>query len=172
MRTIDKEKYKFRPYDSKFKRLFAIEKKRLKNILAFPALIEHFGSTSVPGLGGKGIVDIIISVPKGKLIGSKNILEKNDYKFSETGGDEERFFFAKKYQYGGKTRRVHVHLTFLSSRSHEHAIMVRNLLINNLQVRKDYVKLKKEACRLCQGDGKIYRDYKNPFLWNLVKGKK
>ncbi|MFA6919146.1 MAG: GrpB family protein [Patescibacteria group bacterium] len=169
---IDKEKYKFRSYDPKFKKLFAVEKKRLEKILDFPALIEHFGSTSVPGLGGKGIIDIIISVPKGKLIKSKKILEKNDYKFSETGGDEERFFFAKKYQYGGKTRRVHLHLTFRNSRGHEQAIMVRDLLINDLQVRKDYVKLKKEACKLCHGDGKIYRDYKNPFLWDLVKGKK
>lgn len=169
---IDIEKYKFRPYDSKFKKLFIVEKQKIKKILSCASAIEHFGSTSVPGLGGKGIIDIIISVPRNRLAGSKRILEKNDYIFSETGGDKERFFFAKKYKYGGKIRRVHLHLTFNGSVGFHHALMVREILKNDPKVRRDYVKLKKEASKLCKGDGKFYRNYKNPFLWGLVKGKK
>ena len=50
------EKYKFRKYDPKFGELFKREKAKLKKII--PGIkIEHIGSTAVPSLGGKGIID-------------------------------------------------------------------------------------------------------------------
>lgn len=56
-------KYVFRRYNSKYELLFNKEKAKLKKILP-KAKIEHVGSTAVKGLGGKGIIDISIIVPK------------------------------------------------------------------------------------------------------------
>ncbi len=168
----DIEKYKFKPYDPKFKKLFVVEKRRIKKILPYAISIEHFGSTSVPGLGGKGIVDIIILVPQKYFQSSRKKLVENGYRFSEVGSHEERLFFDKNYKYRGKTRRVHIHLTFEGSNHFEDALVVREILKSDLKVRRDYVKLKKQASKLCKGDGKFYRSYKNPFLSGLVKGKK
>ena len=53
------KRYVFRGYSKRFLVLFAYEKKKLRQILP-SALIEHFGSSAVPNLGGKGIVDVMV----------------------------------------------------------------------------------------------------------------
>lgn len=58
-------KYVFKPYSALFPNLFAKEKARIVQHFLFPASIEHVGSTAVPGLGGKGIIDIAIAFEKG-----------------------------------------------------------------------------------------------------------
>jgi GrpB-like predicted nucleotidyltransferase (UPF0157 family) len=51
------------PHDPGWKQAFHFEQRRLSNVLGVPAeRIEHFGSTAVPGLLAKPIVDIMIGV--------------------------------------------------------------------------------------------------------------
>ena len=51
------------PYDEKWPALFEREKERVLKILKDKALmIEHIGSTSVPGLMAKPIIDILLVV--------------------------------------------------------------------------------------------------------------
>ena len=47
-------RYPFIPYDSTYPELFQAEKERIREVLGKRVTIEHVGSTSVPGLGGKG----------------------------------------------------------------------------------------------------------------------
>jgi len=58
-----KDKYIFRPYNPIFPELFKNEKERMEKILGDNLQIEHIGSTAVLGLGGKGVIDILISIP-------------------------------------------------------------------------------------------------------------
>ena len=52
------------PYDPDWPGLFAREADRLRSVLGEEALrIEHVGSTSVPGLVAKPIIDILLVVP-------------------------------------------------------------------------------------------------------------
>ena len=52
------------PYDPDWPRLFSREADRLRSVLGNQALrIEHVGSTSVPGLMAKPIIDILLVVP-------------------------------------------------------------------------------------------------------------
>ena len=60
------KKYSFNKYLDIYRKLFIKEKYKLVSILP-NAKIEHVGSTSIIGLGGKGIIDIAISVPKNKI---------------------------------------------------------------------------------------------------------
>lgn len=51
-------------YDPEWPQLFAREADRLRTVLGSSALlIEHVGSTSIPGLAAKPIVDILLVVP-------------------------------------------------------------------------------------------------------------
>jgi GrpB-like predicted nucleotidyltransferase (UPF0157 family) len=51
-------------YDPDWPRLFAREADRIRTVLGDTALrIEHVGSTSVPGLAAKPIIDILLAVP-------------------------------------------------------------------------------------------------------------
>lgn len=54
----------FQPYDPIFIQLFEAGKERLLKFLGKQYPIEHIGSTAVPNLGGKGVTDICIIVPK------------------------------------------------------------------------------------------------------------
>ncbi|MCL4366030.1 GrpB family protein [Patescibacteria group bacterium] len=61
------KKYVFRPYDINFPKLFEKERERIRKVLGKSDLIEHIGSTAVPSLGGKGIIDICIATDKKNL---------------------------------------------------------------------------------------------------------
>jgi GrpB-like predicted nucleotidyltransferase (UPF0157 family) len=51
-------------YDPRWPALFAREADRIRSVLGSTAvLIEHAGSTSVPGLAAKPIIDIVLAVP-------------------------------------------------------------------------------------------------------------
>ena len=51
------------PYDPEWSRLFEREERRIRAALSDRALlIEHAGSTSVPGLSAKPIIDIVLAV--------------------------------------------------------------------------------------------------------------
>ena len=56
---LNLEKYSFNEYSAKYKKQFYIEKLKLKKIIP-KTKIEHVGSSSVRGLGGKGIIDLAI----------------------------------------------------------------------------------------------------------------
>ena len=56
-------KYEIVSYDPKWKDKFAEEAKVLNSIFGMSAIkIEHVGSTAVPGLSGKPIIDVLILV--------------------------------------------------------------------------------------------------------------
>lgn len=51
-------------YDPNWPHLFEIEAARIHEVLGNLILaIEHFGSTAVPGLAAKPIIDILVGVP-------------------------------------------------------------------------------------------------------------
>ena len=52
-------------YDPNWPTLFEQERTRIKNALgSFASTIEHMGSTAVPGLPSKPIIDLLIGVPR------------------------------------------------------------------------------------------------------------
>ena len=60
---MNMDKYVFRDHSPKYKSFFEFERKKIAKIL-LKAKVEHVGSTAISGLGGKGIIDIMIGVPK------------------------------------------------------------------------------------------------------------
>lgn len=51
-------------YDPQWPELFATERASVTNALANVATrVEHFGSTAIPGMAGKPIVDLLVGVP-------------------------------------------------------------------------------------------------------------
>jgi GrpB-like predicted nucleotidyltransferase (UPF0157 family) len=52
---------RYKPYDAEFPVVFA-ELKRLIQGAAGPVTVEHVGSTSVPGVGGRGAIDVAVPI--------------------------------------------------------------------------------------------------------------
>jgi len=158
------KKYVFRRYCGEYPKLFRKEKRKLIKALGNNVVIEHVGSTAIPGLGGKGIIDIAIKTPKSKASRYKDILKKLGYKTSlKHPEDNRRIFLQRKIRYSGKERRVHVHLT-LKKKFWDTFIIFRDKLNKNPELIKEYENLKRKAVKIARGDGQAYRDYKSKFL--------
>lgn len=164
----NKQKYSFKEYNKKYIKLFEKEKNRILKLIP-SAEIEHVGSTSIPGLGGKPIVDLMIIVPKNKISLAKKILEKNNYFHPEKGSEKDRIFFQKDYGFLIWKRRVHVHLTSKNTLPYLRAISFREYMKKNPKYVKEYARIKKKGAEIAKGDGQKYRDYKNKFLEKITK---
>jgi len=51
------------PYDASWPEKYAIEADAIRSAVRGAVLVEHVGSTSVPGLAAKPVIDIQVSVP-------------------------------------------------------------------------------------------------------------
>ncbi len=163
-----KNKYSFKKYSENFPKLYQLERRRMNKILP-RAQIVHKGSTAVPGLGGKGIIDVEIAVPKKSIVYARNKLVQSGYNYKKTAGDAERFFLERDYKYRGKVRRVHLHLTWHNSSDWKKAIAFVWYLKQNPAVAAEYVQIKRKAVRFAKNRGKKYRKYKDNYLKKLTK---
>lgn len=163
------KKYVFRRYSHEYEKFFKLEKERLKKVLNNFTKIKHVGSTNVQGLGGKGILDILIGVPKNNIEESKNLLKKADYDFCEKASTFERLFFKKDYSHKNKKRRIHIHLTKFNSKDWKDIISFCDYLKRHSEVVEEYIKIKKDAVRKARGDGEIYRKHKEKFIKDIMK---
>lgn len=160
--------YKFRKYEEVFPRLYNNEKKRLIKVLPKSSLIEHTGSTAVPELHGKGIIDIMISCPKNSMDKVKENLEKKGY-CEGNSSDKDRVFLKRDARINGKTRRFHAHIVPLNHRLWKDALNFRDYLIEHPKVSKEYSELKKKAVIACNNRGEVYRRMKNKFIKRCIK---
>lgn len=86
-------------YDPRWPALFTEEERRLRSVLD-PALIvglEHFGSTAIPGISAKPIIDILIAVRS--LVDARrtyvNPLQGLGYVYWAENPKTDRMFFVK-----------------------------------------------------------------------------
>ena len=156
-------KYKFRKYNRKFVSLFEKEKTKLEKLLLKDSKIKHVGSTAVPGLCGKGIIDILVIVPNKDLKASEKIL-LTKYKQMKTTSSVDRIAFKTDYWKLFGKRRVHIHLTYPNSKTHKETINFRDNLRESEKLRKEYSDIKKDAVRIAKGEGAKYRALKEKFL--------
>jgi len=156
------KKYVFRKYKNSYSQLFEKEKKRLLRILG-NVKIEHIGSTSVPNLGGKGIVDILVGVNKNEIDKFYNKLTSSKYISMPNASDKSRFSFKKDYGLFFR-RRVHIHLTWTNSKTWKETLNFKKNLIKSKNLKEKYSNLKKEAVKIANGDGEIYRKLKKDFI--------
>jgi GrpB-like predicted nucleotidyltransferase (UPF0157 family)/RimJ/RimL family protein N-acetyltransferase len=158
-------KYTFKPYLKIFPQLFEKEKERIllhvKNILS----IEHIGSTAVPHLGGKGIIDIAIAVKQETMEDASKQLQEIGYEFRPPFSTAERLYFIIYLPdpEEGK-RRYHVHLTYPESNDWKGFIAFRNYLRSHPEELENYAELKKQAAAEANQVGEHYRKIKKPMF--------
>lgn len=141
-------KYSFHPYHSFYIERAQAEILRIKSVLP-KNTIEHIGSTSIPGVGGKGIIDLYILEDRKNLNETSEIIQKLGYVFRPSGGiPGERLFHKRteKYQDGHK-QTFHIHLTYKGNKDWESCIEFRNFLRQNPDLAEEYSHVKLEAVK-------------------------
>lgn len=163
------EKYVFRAYDQNYPELFIAEKKKLVKALGGAVHIEHIGSTAIPGLGGKGILDIVVGVAESRMAKARAELEKAGYEFRENASHPERWFFRVDDAEQKRKRRVHVHLTIYNGTMWQELIGFRDYLLQHPKAAAQYAEIKKAGVQVAQGDGEKYRKHKEEFIQRILR---
>ncbi|MFA6524841.1 MAG: GrpB family protein [Patescibacteria group bacterium] len=163
------KKYVFNKYTSDYNRFYNYEKNKIVKALGSKALVEHIGSTSVRGLGGKGIVDILVGVKQKDMHKVKLKLENIGYEYRAVASVPGRIFFRRDYVSKKKIRRVHIHLVKMGGVEWRRIILFRDYLKNHPEAVMEYSKIKKQAVKTAKGDGRVYRKLKEEFIEKIVQ---
>jgi GrpB-like predicted nucleotidyltransferase (UPF0157 family) len=131
------------------------------------AAIEHIGSTSIPGLAAKPIIDIMLGVSR--LADADEIIPKMcEIGFEYVSKYEDvmpyRRYFVKRES--GKST-YHIHSVEVNSPFWKRHLLFRNYLRHNPQAREDYYKLKKDLSQKEWNDSNDYADAKTEFVRSI-----
>jgi len=158
------------PYDSKAPEIFEEIRRFICDVIPYQVEVEHIGSTAVPGLGGKGIIDILIITKKEYMQSIVEILESKGYKYNPQGGTPpERLFVSGPYKYHGKELHIHIHITFFGSKEHRDKLLFRDYLRKHPDEAKRYYELKKQWSKEAGPDGSKYTELKTQYIEEILE---
>jgi GrpB-like predicted nucleotidyltransferase (UPF0157 family)/mannose-6-phosphate isomerase-like protein (cupin superfamily) len=109
------------------------------------AAVEHIGSTAVPGCAGKGVVDLMLLYPDGRLAEARDVLDAMGFQ-RQTGRDpwpEERPMRTGSVVHDGTTFLLHVHVLAASAPEADVLRGFRDALRRDGGLRAAYVAAKK-----------------------------
>jgi len=163
------------PYDSRSAACCAYDARAATVAREIDALIsthlprvhaEHVGSTAVPGCAGKGIVDLMIPVPKGEMDAVKELLDRLGFQ-RQSGGDpfpEDRPMRVGAWLHDGETFLLHVHVIPAASPEVEAMRFFRACLRADPELMKAYVAEKRKIIACGTTDSLAYCRAKGEFL--------
>jgi GrpB-like predicted nucleotidyltransferase (UPF0157 family) len=150
------------PYNPIWNEKFLQEAEKLQEVFGRLATrIHHIGSTSVPGLAAKPIIDILIETEDLTKVDKLNrkMVMLGYYPKGENGIKNRRYF-----QKGGVMRTHHVHVF---PKGHEEVIRhlaFRDFLRAHPETAKQYSMLKQTLAAQFPYDIEKYREGKSPFI--------
>lgn len=131
-----------------------------------PRLIEHIGSTAVPGLPAKPVIDIIALVDAmPPVLAAMPQLQRAGYEFRPAVSNAERLFLRRYGADGERTHHLHIHTDDNEVRRH---ILFRDRLRADPDIRRDYLALKQRLAVRHQGDREAYARGKDGFVDAVV----
>ena len=160
-------------YDAKWPALFEEEAHRLRTAFGSVALrIEHVGSTSVPGLAAKPVIDIQVSVaslvPHGRYVDTMATL---GYRHVALSFDLVYPFFYRPLAEWPGTH--HVHLCDAGGEQEWKHLAFRDYLRAHPHVAREYEALKRELARAHDGEtlqsSQAYSRSKTGFVANVLR---
>ena len=129
--------------------------------------IEHIGSTAVPGLGAKPVIDIMAGVPS--LESSRpaiSLLADLDYLYAPYRADVMHWLCKPSPE----VRTHHLHLVPFGSTLWKERIEFRNRLIASRRLADEYETLKRRLAKDHAHDREAYTDAKSNFISAVLAG--
>jgi GrpB-like predicted nucleotidyltransferase (UPF0157 family) len=152
-------------YDSRWPSLYEEEKGRVLCLLGDVVLdIQHVGSTAVPGLGAKPIIDIMVAVAD--LADVEKCIEPLatlGYEFRGEAGVPGRLFFGK-----GAPRTHNLHVVEREGDVWKNALLFRDFLRAHPDEARQYYELKKRLAAQYGAGRDEYWHGKRPFIESLL----
>jgi GrpB-like predicted nucleotidyltransferase (UPF0157 family) len=148
-------------YDPRWPARFEHERDRVKAALGATALaVEHIGSTAVPGLAAKPVVDLLVTVTDPEDEALVGVLEQAGYvlRVREPG---HRMFRTPE-------RDVHVHVWRDSDPEVARYVRFRDRLRDSPDDRQAYERLKRELASRVWGDMNEYAQAKGELIEEII----
>jgi GrpB-like predicted nucleotidyltransferase (UPF0157 family) len=156
------------PYDPRWPLLFEEERDLIGAAVGARAVkIEHVGSTAVPGLAAKPVIDI--------MVGSRSIEEDSPtlvggltrigYEYRGEAGVPGRLF-SRKFRGGERTH--HLHLFELGGEEWDRHLLFRDYLREHPGAAREYARLKRDLAARFRDDREAYTDAKTAFISAVV----
>lgn len=153
-------------YDPEWPNRFRALAAQLRRALGEVALrIDHIGSTAVPGLAAKPILDIQISVSSLHPLDSfRPPLESLGYVWRADNPDLTKRYFRES----PGAARTHVHVRKAGSWSEQFALLFRDYVRAHAETAARYAELKRGLAEEYGGDRHGYTEAKSPFIWEAM----
>lgn len=154
------------PYDPAWAAAFAAERERILVVLGdLPAVVEHVGSTSVPGLAAKPILDIMVGrPPAGAPEPYVRALEGAGYVHRGANGIPGRDYFVR-----GDPRTHHLHMVALGGEFWTRNLAFRDHLRRSPESAAAYAALKHDLAARHADDRETYTEGKTAFIDGVVR---
>ncbi len=166
----DRDAILIEPYNPEWPKQATIEISKLKTRLDFPWVvgIQHIGSTAIPDLPAKPIVDLAIGVAD---LESANalipILREEDYTFWDDNPDKSKLFFVKGMPPFGEKRTHHIHVMSVTHHDWLLRPLFRDYLIAHPEAKQAYADLKQNLASQYQSDREAYTNSKTTFIRDI-----
>lgn len=156
-------------YNPQWPIVYEEEKNRILGVIGHKVVtIEHIGSTAVPGLGAKPIIDIIVGVRR--LADADECikpLQSIGYEYvPEYEADiPERRYFRK----GPANAHYHLHIVEVTSDFWERHLLFRDFLRTHPEGAQQYLELKKDLAAKYGTERESYTEAKTSFIEQVVE---
>jgi GrpB-like predicted nucleotidyltransferase (UPF0157 family) len=156
------------PYNPEWPSLFAAERELLARALAswLAGPIEHVGSTAVPGLAAKPVIDIM--APVRSLEDSRAALpglERLEYRYAPYRATVMHWLCKPHPEH----RTHHLHLVPLGSALWNERIAFRERLRSDAALAREYERLKRQLAQRYVNDRESYTEAKGPFIERVLR---
>lgn len=153
-------------YSPEWKMLYEKEEKLLRDSVGEYIIdIQHIGSTSIPDIVAKPIIDIGIAIANfeewQRLI---EPIQNLGYKYKGENGIPRRHYFVK-----GDPRTHHLHILEINSDEWKKHITFRDSLRKNKELADEYTRIKTELAEKFRNDRLAYTEGKTDFVQYVLE---
>ena len=163
---LNRGELRLSPYRDEWPVLFESEKKIIASAIGDHVRdIQHVGSTSIPGMPAKPILDLGIAVDE--FESARTCIEPLTdigYSFRGEHGTPRRHYFTR-----GDPTTHHIHMVEESSDEWTKLIRFRDLLRSDPKMAEDYRTLKLDLWERLPGDRKAYQAAKAAFIGKVLQ---
>ena len=159
------------PYSPLWPAVFEVERDRIAALFAGEDVaIEHIGSTAVPGLGAKPIIDVMLGVADLALVEARvEALVAEGYRYVkefELSIPDRRYFDKRDGQPG----RFHLHAVVKGSPFWVRHLAFRDALRADPALAERYWKVKQRMAARHPHDRTAYTEGKTDFIRGVIQG--
>lgn len=150
-------------YNPQWPQMYHEEAAKIRAVLAAQIItIHHIGSTAIPNLSAKPVIDMLVEVQQIESVDAYNPqMEQLGYTPKGEYGIPQRRYFSKA---NGTTRTHHLHIFPQGHPEIERHLAFRDYLIAHPHEAQAYEKLKRELADPFRYDSIGYTDGKSEFI--------